>query len=94
MVPSLGAAGMSQEVRRSEPLADLPLRLNLEPTPVEGCEVCRHAVAWRWAYRTGRGTPDGYTNQSAASECNAEIRNHPHEPRVMALPIKPPAVAS
>lgn len=77
-----------------EPPADLPLRLALEPTPVEGCKVCTHAVAWRHAYRTGRGTPDGYANQSAASDCNVEIRNHPHEPRKMTLPVKPPVVAS
>ncbi len=54
--------------------------------------MCAHAAAWRQAYRTGNGTTDGYTNQSRAVDCSLEIRNHPHEPRVMGLPIDAPAV--
>ncbi|WP_241267718.1 hypothetical protein [Streptomyces chrestomyceticus] len=76
-----------------EPPVDLPVRASsLEPAPVEGCKVCVHAAAWRQAYRTGKGTADGYTNQSGALDCSVEIRNHPHEPRVIGLPINAPVV--
>ncbi|MFK8849270.1 hypothetical protein [Streptomyces sp. Ac-502] len=76
-----------------EPPVVLPLRApSLEPTPVEGCAVCALAAAWRRAYRTGKGTADGRTDHSAAVDCSLEIRNHPHEPRVMGLPINIPAV--
>ncbi len=81
--------------RRSypEPPVDPPMRSpSLEPVPVQGCEVCAHAAAWRRAYRTGRGTADACTNHSAALDCSLEIRNHPHEPRVLGLPVNAPAV--
>ncbi|EME98049.1 hypothetical protein H340_23373 [Streptomyces mobaraensis NBRC 13819 = DSM 40847] len=68
--------------------------MTLEPAPVEGCKVCAHCANWRRAYRTGVGTSDGYANLSAASDCNMEIRNHPHQPRKVALPIRPPAVTA
>ncbi|WP_030668073.1 hypothetical protein [Streptomyces rimosus] len=76
-----------------EPPVDLPTQVpSLEPVPVQDCKVCAHAAAWRRAYRTGQGTADGYTNHSAALDCSLEIRNHPHEPRVLGLPVNAPAV--
>ncbi|MFH8752801.1 hypothetical protein ACH4GK_35925 [Streptomyces rimosus] len=76
-----------------EPPVDLPAQSpSLEPAPVQDCGVCAHAAAWRRAYRTGKGTADGYTNHSAALDCSLEIRNHPHEPRVPGLPLHTPAV--
>ncbi|MFD7665781.1 hypothetical protein [Streptomyces sp. NPDC059788] len=76
-----------------EPPVTLPMHApSLEPAPVEGCKVCASAAAWRRAYRTGKGTADGYTNHSAALDCSLEIRNHPHEPRVLGLPTAEPAV--
>ncbi|MFH8344655.1 hypothetical protein [Streptomyces sp. NPDC018045] len=75
----------------SEPLVELPLP-DLWPVPVEGCPVCAHAASWRTAYETGNGAPNGYVDRSAAADCNVEIRNHPHERRMVALPIGPPVV--
>ncbi|UNO42315.1 hypothetical protein [Streptomyces sp. MST-110588] len=75
----------------SEPSVHLPLP-GLPPVPVEGCPVCAHAAVWRTAYETGNGAPSGYVDRSAASDCNVEIRNHPHVRRMVALPINPPAV--
>ncbi|MEU7156729.1 hypothetical protein [Streptomyces chrestomyceticus] len=76
-----------------EPPVVLPVRApSLEPVPVQDCKVCAHAAAWRRAYRTGKGTADGYTDHSAALDCSLEIRNHPHEPRVTGLPTTAPAL--
>ncbi|WP_050512131.1 hypothetical protein [Streptomyces rimosus] len=91
--PVAGRARSTPHRGSPEPPVNLPMRApSLEPVPVDGCEVCAHAVVWRRAYRTGKGTADGYTNHSAALDCSLEIRNHPHEPRVMGLPIDAPAV--
>ncbi len=86
---------MTHKHAYSANLGELPVRIpQLQPAPMDGCAVCAHAAAWRKAYATGRGTTGGHTNRSAALDCSLEINNHPHQPRVMALPIKPPAVAS
>ncbi|ARZ66874.1 hypothetical protein SMD11_1213 [Streptomyces albireticuli] len=68
--------------------------LGLRPAPVHGCQICIRAAAWRAAYETGRGAPHGYADLAAASGCSQEIRNHPHEPRVFALPIAPPTAVT
>ncbi|GAA0377035.1 hypothetical protein [Streptomyces blastmyceticus] len=79
----------------SENPVELPLHLpQLEPTGRESCKICDHVKLWRAAYRTGIGTPDGYADMSKVTDCNLELRNHPHQPRVMALPIKPPSVSA
>ncbi|MBW1596533.1 hypothetical protein [Streptomyces sp. JJ38] len=45
-----------------------------EPPPAPGCDVCRALAAQRLEARN-RG------DLSAATDCNVEIRNHPHRTR-------------
>lgn len=50
---------------------ELPLRVTLEPTPVEGCGVCSALSKQRHEARADQ-------NMSRVSDCNVELRNHPH----------------
>ncbi|MEV7525540.1 hypothetical protein [Streptomyces sp. NPDC091371] len=50
---------------------ELPMRATLEPVPVEGCDVCVELDKQRSHHRLMR---DG----SGVSDCNVEMRNHPH----------------
>ncbi|GFE24158.1 hypothetical protein YWIDRAFT_00760 [Streptomyces sp. SceaMP-e96] len=51
--------------------AELPLWMDLEPVPVPGCDVCGALARERDA---ARRAGDG----SKVSDCNVEIRRHPH----------------
>ncbi len=53
---------------------ELPLRLDGDPEPVEGCDVCQALGSQRSEAREGRDV-------SKVSDCNVEIRNHPHKGR-------------
>lgn len=46
----------------------------LEPTPVERCGVCAALAKQREEYRRAR-------NMTGVTDCNVEIRQHPHEKR-------------
>ncbi|CAL9492057.1 hypothetical protein SUDANB120_03273 [Streptomyces sp. enrichment culture] len=50
---------------------ELPLRTDPEPVPVVGCGVCAALAAQR---REARLQGD----HSTVSDCNVELRNHPH----------------
>ncbi|MEU7185619.1 hypothetical protein [Streptomyces sp. NPDC045369] len=90
----LGSPGRDPVMNRAHPPShrSYPEPPVVLPVPVEGCDACAHAAAWRQAYRTGKGTADGCTNRSAAADCSLEIRDHPHHPRVTGLPLGTPAV--
>lgn len=67
-------ATMTEPTRYAAAPVVLPLRLDVEPVPVGGCDVCA-ALAKHRAEARKRG--DG----SAASDCNIEIRQHPEHQR-------------
>lgn len=53
---------------------ELPLRMNPQPVPVDGCGVgvCAALVGQRReAVRSG--------DYTTVSDCNVELRNHPHQ---------------
>ncbi|MGW0362664.1 hypothetical protein [Streptomyces sp. NPDC002990] len=50
---------------------ELPMRVAREPVPAEGCDVCAALAKQRSHSRLMR---DG----SGVSDCNVEIRRHPH----------------
>ncbi|WP_079056241.1 hypothetical protein [Streptomyces caeruleatus] len=56
------------------PPVDLPLRLDGEPEPDADCDVCQALGEQRSEART-KG------DMSRVSDCNVEIRNHPHKGR-------------
>lgn len=55
----------------AQPPVELPLRTDPEPVPAAGCGVCAALAAQR---REARIEGDG----SVVSDCNVELRNHPH----------------
>jgi hypothetical protein len=56
------------------PPVELPLRLDTDPPPVVGCDVCD-------ALDKERSEARAVGNGSKVSDCNVEIRSHPHEGR-------------
>lgn len=54
-----------------QPPVELPLRTDPEPVPVAGCGVCA-------ALATQRGEARLRGDHSRASDCNVELRHHPH----------------
>lgn len=55
----------------AQPPEELPLRSDPKPAPVAGCGVCSALAAQR---KDARLAGDG----STVSDCNVELRNHPH----------------
>ncbi|WP_234382662.1 MULTISPECIES: hypothetical protein [unclassified Streptomyces] len=55
----------------AQPPVELSLRTDSEPLPVAGCGVCAALAAQRREARL-RG------DHSTVSDCNVELRNHPH----------------
>ncbi|MCX5146565.1 hypothetical protein OHB36_07140 [Streptomyces sp. NBC_00320] len=55
----------------AQPPVELPLRTDPEPVPAAGCGVCTALASQR---REARLRDDG----STVSDCNVELRNHPH----------------
>ncbi|WP_030807546.1 hypothetical protein [Streptomyces sp. NRRL S-337] len=62
---------MTEPTRYMTASVELPLWLELEPVPVDGCDVCGALAREREAARIAG---DG----SKVSDCNVEIRRHPH----------------
>lgn len=61
---------MSEPKRYPSDPVELPLRLDLEPTPVEGCLGCLELAKVRDRARAG----GDYTT---VSDCNVYLRRHP-----------------
>ncbi|WP_405716302.1 hypothetical protein OG264_38870 (plasmid) [Streptomyces xanthophaeus] len=53
---------------------ELPIRVTLDPVPVEGCDVCTALDKQRSRHRLMR-------EGSGVTVCNVELRNHPHVER-------------
>lgn len=53
------------------PPVELPLRTDPDPAPAAGCGVCAALAVQR---REARHRGD----HSTVSDCNVELRNHPH----------------
>ncbi|UQA94353.1 hypothetical protein [Streptomyces halobius] len=65
---------MTEPTRFLTAPVELPLRRDLEPVPVDGCDVCGALAREREAaWLAGDG--------SKVSDCNVEIRKHPHAKR-------------
>lgn len=75
---------MTEPTRYTTASVELPLRLELEPVPVDGCDVCE-------ALRNEREAARLAGNGSKVSDCNVEIRKHPH-PAKKRVRIAPGAV--
>lgn len=56
------------------PPVELPLRLDGDPPPEPGCDVCS-------ALDRERSEARGDRDMSKVSDLNVEIRNHPHKGR-------------
>lgn len=56
------------------PPVELPLRLDTDPPPVPGCDVCG-------ALSEERSEARAMGDMSKVSDMNVEIRNHPHKER-------------
>ncbi|MFC7264526.1 hypothetical protein [Streptomyces lutosisoli] len=65
---------MTDPTRYATPPVELPLRLDAEPLPVPGCDVCS-------ALDQERSEARGKGDMSKVSDINVEIRSHPHEGR-------------
>jgi hypothetical protein len=63
---------MSEPTRYATRPVELPLRLDTDPLPVPGCDVCGALDRER---REARGKGD----MSKVSDVNVEIRDHPHK---------------
>ncbi|MBB1255366.1 hypothetical protein H3146_18685 [Streptomyces sp. OF3] len=61
---------MTEVTRYSTPPVELPLRMDLEPTPVEGCAGCAELAAVRDRARAGG-------DMTTVTDCNVLIRRHP-----------------
>ncbi|MFD8209220.1 hypothetical protein ACFV2S_22840 [Streptomyces sp. NPDC059695] len=61
---------MTEPTRYSTPPVELPLRLDPEPAPVEGCAGCGELAAVR-----GRARVVG--DWTTVSDCNVYMRRHP-----------------
>lgn len=53
------------------PPVELPLRLDGDPNPAADCDVCQ-------ALSEQRSEAHAKRDMSKVSDCNIEIRNHPH----------------
>lgn len=62
---------MTEPTRHHREPTELPLWVELEPAPVDGCDVCGALARER---KAARFAGDG----SKVSDCNVEIRRHPH----------------
>ncbi|MFE3524208.1 hypothetical protein ACFXOD_21775 [Streptomyces sp. NPDC059161] len=60
---------MTEPTRYSSAPVELPLRLNLEPTPIEGCSGCAELANVRDCARL-RG------DMATVSDCNVRLRRH------------------
>ncbi|WP_254076732.1 hypothetical protein [Streptomyces pacificus] len=60
----------TEPTRYSTSPLDLPLRLEPEPTPVEGCPGCAELAAVRDRARAGG-------DMTTVSDCNVHMRRHP-----------------
>ncbi|GAA2933826.1 hypothetical protein [Streptomyces enissocaesilis] len=56
------------------PPVELPLRLDADPSPQPGCDVCGALAA-------ERGEARAVGDMSKVSDVNVEIRQHPHAKR-------------
>ncbi|UQA95084.1 hypothetical protein [Streptomyces halobius] len=56
------------------PPVELPLRLDSDPPPVPGCDVCM-------ALSEERSEAQANGDMSKVSDVNVEIRSHPHKKR-------------
>jgi len=65
---------MTEPTRYPTPPVLLPLRLETDPPPVPGCDVCAALDRERVEARR-----DG--DMSTVSDANVEIRSHPHAQR-------------
>ncbi|MER7463616.1 hypothetical protein [Streptomyces sp. NPDC097981] len=61
---------MTEPTRFSTTPIELPLRLHLEPTPVEGCAGCAELANVRDRARAGG-------DLTTVSDCNVHMRRHP-----------------
>ncbi|UNO38547.1 hypothetical protein [Streptomyces sp. MST-110588] len=61
---------MTEPIRYSTPPVDLPLRLDVEPTPVEGCAGCAELDKVRDRARA-------VGDMTTVSDCNVYMRRHP-----------------
>ncbi|MGW1838192.1 hypothetical protein [Streptomyces sp. NPDC002067] len=61
---------MSQPKTYPSELVELPLRLDLEPVPVEGCAGCVELANVRSRARAGG-------DWTTVSDCNVFLRRHP-----------------
>lgn len=65
---------MTEPITYPRPPVELPLRLDTDPPPKPGCDVCGALASERDEARaTG--------NMSKVSDVNVEIRQHPHAKR-------------
>ncbi|MCX5378564.1 hypothetical protein [Streptomyces sp. NBC_00091] len=55
----------------AQPPVELPLRTDPEPEPMAGCGVCAALGGQRREARL-------LSDHSTVSDCNVELRNHPH----------------
>lgn len=55
----------------AQPPVELPLRTDPVPVPAAGCGVCAALAVQRREARLGG-------DHSTVSDCNVELRNHPH----------------
>lgn len=62
---------MTGDFGKPQPQAPAPWGPDLEPTPVEGCDVCAALVGQREQARRSIGA-------LSVRECNRELRAHPH----------------
>ncbi|MFF9346772.1 hypothetical protein [Streptomyces sp. NPDC014734] len=61
---------MSEPTRYQTGVVELPLRMELEPSPVEGCPGCTELANVRDRSRT-------VGDMSTVSDCNVLMRRHP-----------------
>ncbi|MFC9032409.1 hypothetical protein [Streptomyces arboris] len=61
---------MSEPMRYSTPPVELPLRMEREPVPVEGCAGCSELAAVRSRARA-------VGDMTTVSDCNVYLRRHP-----------------
>ncbi|MEU9926175.1 MULTISPECIES: hypothetical protein [Streptomyces] len=61
---------MSEPMRYSTPPVELPLRMDREPEPVEGCAGCGELTAVRSRARA-------VGDMTTVSDCNVYLRRHP-----------------
>jgi hypothetical protein len=65
---------MTHPTTYPSPPVELPLRLDADPPPFAHCDVCA-------ALDRERSEARAKGNGSKVSDCNVEIRSHPHKGR-------------